>query len=140
MMEPISKPHSANLSPDLLPALDRLRQDQLTAYDWQAERLNYVPLRGSLFANSDADFDLDEEIDKFLSHKDKKIMLVMGDSGSGKSLYTQRLVVKMFQNLSATTPIPLWISLPSLQDPINSAIKETLTRYGFNEESNRRLT
>ena len=60
MMEPIAKSIHSNLSPELSSALSRLRKEQLAAHDWQTEKLNYVPLRGSWFANSEADFDLED--------------------------------------------------------------------------------
>ena len=45
----------------------------------------------------------------------------MGDSGSGKSLYTQGLVIKLWQSYSHQSPIPIWISLPSLKNPISKS-------------------
>src|SRR5260221_6949544 len=120
-------------SPTLISALDNLRKDQLNAADWKNEQLNFVPLRGSWFANSEADFDLEAEINKFLSPQSaKKIMLLMGDSGAGKSLYTQGLVIKLWNNFSTQSSIPIWISLPSLKDPINKAIEETFEKYRLN--------
>src|SRR5258708_3300196 len=106
---------TANLSS----ALNKLHQDQLNATDWQNESMNFVSLRGSWFINSEGDFDLEEEINKFLYNKenDKKVLLLMGDSGAGKSLYTQGLSIKLWQSLSRESRIPVWISLPSLKDP-----------------------
>src|SRR5207248_3393101 len=52
-------------------------------------------------------------------------------SGSGKSLFTQRLVDNKWQSYQPKCIIPVWISLPSLKNPIERAIEETLQRAGF---------
>jgi WD40 repeat protein len=112
---------------------DKLRQAQLHAHDWQQESLTFVPLRGSWFAQSEHSFDLEEEMTKFLL-SDKKVLLLLGDSGSGKSLYTQGLASKLWQDHKPDFPIPVWISLPSLRNPINRAIEETFEKFGFTIE------
>ena len=134
MIKPDSISTTAN-NQSLATPLDKLRQDQLNVVDWKQESLSFVPLRGSWFANSEADFDLEAEIDKFMSpQNNKKVMLLMGDSGAGKSLDTQGLVIKLWQSFSAQSLIPIWISLPSLKDPVNRAIEETFEKYGFNKD------
>jgi WD40 repeat protein/tetratricopeptide (TPR) repeat protein len=120
---------------------DKLRQAHLHAHDWQQESLTFVPLRGTWFAQSEHSFDLEEETAKFLS-SDKKVLLILGDSGSGKSLYTQGLASKLWSDHKDDSPIPVWISLPSLKNPVNRAIEETFEKFGFNSEEikNLRLT
>jgi ankyrin repeat protein/WD40 repeat protein len=120
---------------------DKLRQAHLHAPDWQQESLTFVPLRGTWFAQSEHSFDLEEETAKFLS-SDKKVLLLLGDSGSGKSLYTQGLASKLWQDHKSDSAIPVWISLPSLKNPVNRAIEETFEKFGFNSEEieNLRLT
>jgi WD40 repeat protein/TPR repeat protein len=112
---------------------DKFRQVHLHASDWQQESLTFVPLRGTWFAQSEHSFYLEEEITKFLSG-DKKVLLLLGDSGSGKSLYTQGLASKLWQDHKPDTPIPVWISLPSLKNPVNRAIEETFEKFGLNAE------
>src|SRR5437764_8465472 len=58
-------------------------------------------------------------------------MLLLGDSGSGKSLYTQGLVAKKWQSYAPKQCIPLSISLPSLKNPLEQAIEETLQKAGL---------
>jgi WD40 repeat protein/tetratricopeptide (TPR) repeat protein len=112
---------------------DKLRQAHLHAHDWQQESLTFVPLRGTWFAQSEHSFDLEEEINKFLS-SGKKILLLLGDSGSGKSLYTQGLASKLWQDHKSDSPIPVWISLPRLKNTVNRIIEETFEKFGFNTE------
>jgi WD40 repeat protein/Tfp pilus assembly protein PilF len=121
--------------------LNKLRQAHLHVPDWQQESLTFVPLRGTWFVQSEHSFDLEEEINKFLS-SNKKVLTLLGDSGSGKSLYTQGLASKLWQDHKPNSPIPIWISLPSLKNPINKAIEETFEKFGFNskEIENLKLT
>ena len=122
----MDKPASLLTNTNLAQLINAIKISQLSLTDWQTEKLNFVPLRGSWLANSEEDFDLEEEINKFISlQNNKKVMLLMGDSGAGKSLYTQGLVISLWQNFSAQSPIPIWISLPSLKKPVNDAIEET---------------
>jgi type II secretory pathway predicted ATPase ExeA len=91
-------------------------------------------LRGSWFAHSEYSFDLEEEMTKFLS-SNKKILTLLGDSGSGKSLYTQGLASKLWQDDKETkSAIPIWISLLSLKNPINRTIEETFEKFGLTPE------
>jgi ankyrin repeat protein/WD40 repeat protein len=113
--------------------LATLAKAHLHAPDWQQESLTFVPLRGTWFAQSEHSFGLEEEITKFLS-SNKKVLLLLGDSGSGKSLYTQGLASKLWQDHKSDSPIPVWISLPSLKNPVNSAVEETFEKFGFNTE------
>jgi WD40 repeat protein len=117
---------------EILP-LDKLHQAHLHAHDWQQESLTFVPLRGTWFAQSEHSFNLEEEMTKFLN-SDKKVLLLLGDSGSGKSLYTQGLASQLWQDHKSDSLIPIWISLPSLKNPVNRAIEETFEKFGFNAE------
>src|SRR5207237_7187884 len=109
----------------------KLRRTQLNSLlDWQSEADFFVPLRASVRAFMPEDFPLEDDIDSFLL-SDKKVMLLLGDSGSGKSLYTQGLVAKKWQSYAPKQCIPLWISLPSLKNPLEQAIEETLQKSGL---------
>ncbi len=64
----------------------------------------------------------------------RKVLLLLGDTGSGKSLFCQDLITRLWQNYKPGSPIPLFTSLARLQDPIDNAIEETLAAYGFSAE------
>lgn len=65
---------------------------------------------------------------------DTKVLLLTGNAGSGKSIFCQELVQQLWKNYKIGQPFPLWINLPQCQNPIQQAIEETLTGYGFNLE------
>nr|MBA3706396.1 NACHT domain-containing protein [Bacteroidota bacterium] len=121
-----------NIYLDSTQAFKSLCEAHLSAYDLQRESLNFVPLEGSWFANSEHSFHLDEEINKFLA-SDRKVLLLLGDSGAGKSLYTQGLVNKLWQTCSSQDPIPLWISLPALKNPVDNLVQEYFKQFGFTD-------
>jgi hypothetical protein len=83
-------------------------------------------------------FDLQTQVEKFLKGE-KKVLLVLGDSGSGKSLYCQQLasaLFRQFQNSLSNkeaAPLPLLISLPRLKKT-SRAIAETLEDLGLSAE------
>jgi ankyrin repeat protein/WD40 repeat protein len=113
--------------------IEKLRLSQLKSLvDWQSESDFFIPLRASVAAFAKEDSALENDIESFLL-SDKKVMLLLGDSGSGKSLYTQGLVAKKWQSYSPKKIIPLWISLPCLKNPIKRAIEETLQKAGCND-------
>lgn len=62
---------------NIAPLLNKLRQEQLNVVDWKQESLNFVPLRGSWLAQSDADFDIEEEINKFLLPENQKSHVIV---------------------------------------------------------------
>ncbi len=64
----------------------------------------------------------------------RKVLLLLGETGSGKSVFCQDLIARLWQNYKFGMPIPLFIPLARLQDPINNAIIETFTEYGFSAE------
>ncbi len=123
--------------------------------DTPPEHALYIPAQGkrTTYATEDA-FDLYPAVNEFLKYsalnivdqknsKDqktpavdngRKVLLLLGDTGSGKSLFCQDLIARLWQSYKSGNPIPLFISLARLQDPIDNAIEETLTSYGFSAE------
>src|SRR5579864_7877190 len=119
------------------------------------EHALYVKAQGRryLHLKDEEPFDLTEAVSKFLrfekneassssaavSETDPKVLLLMGDAGSGKSLFCQDLVLQLWKDYQPGKPIPLFISLPTLNDPVHHAIDETLLAYGFTEEQIQQL-
>ncbi len=99
----------------------------------------YIPLQGKHTSNSDEEpFDLAEKINSFfvfdkISINDPKVMLLMGDAGSGKSMFSQQLYQQLWKRYKSGDPIPLWIPLPELENPFESAVEEVLKKYEYSE-------
>ncbi len=94
----------------------------------------------SLKASDKTLFDLKARVNEFLDGE-QKVMLLLGDSGSGKSSFNRRLEKDLWQ---AYTPkqnqrIPLFINLPAIDKPDQDLIPKHLRRAGFTEPQIREL-
>ncbi len=99
----------------------------------------YIPLQGKHTTNPDEEpFDLAEKIQSFfvfdeIARNDPKVMLLIGDTGAGKSVFSQQLHQYLWKDYKAGDPIPLWIPLPELQNPFEGAVEEVLKKQEFSE-------
>ena len=72
-----------------------------------------------------------QQVDAFLAHNQDNLMLLNGDAGAGKSIYGRLLEKQLWASYQDnTSPIPLFISLPALQNS-DKAMQETLSNYGW---------
>ncbi len=118
--------------------------------DMPPEQALYIPAQGThTISRDEKPFDLYQALTEFVVFDNKivdqkavvvktetrrKVLLLLGETGSGKSVFCQDLITRLWQNYKFGMPIPLFIPLARLQDPVNNAITETLTEYGFSAE------
>ncbi len=76
-------------------------------------------------------FDLLSQVQAFL--KDKKVILLTGDSGAGKTTFNRLLEKHLWDNKKADDAIPLFISLPSIDKPEHDLIAKALKKRGLSE-------
>jgi len=128
---PVDSRPRVDLNVDL-PALEQrlLRMGETAAKSFSEYADTYVPV---VARNGDKEVDLEQEVYQFLSSQ-QKVFLLMGDAGSGKSLFLEQLSSKLGKLYKANQPIPLFISLPSLKNPIHRCIEEALEKNGFTRE------
>ncbi|KAF9118956.1 WD_REPEATS_REGION domain-containing protein [Mortierella sp. 14UC] len=95
----------------------------------------YIPpmAKPSLQAMNETLFSLMDQVDEFLTG-DGQVMLILGDSGAGKSTFIQHLEHLLWQNYRAGGSIPLLINLPTLDRPDKELVTEQLKTYSFSEE------
>ncbi|KAG0350856.1 hypothetical protein BGX24_008008, partial [Mortierella sp. AD032] len=60
-------------------------------------------------------------------------MLILGDSGSGKSTFNKHLELVLLQSYTRGGRIPLFINLPAIDRPDKELITEQLRAYSFTE-------
>ena len=120
--------------------IQQLKEEALNNKDVQNDLASYIPVLGSrcLFDPKEQTFDLDQAVDQFLAG-DRKVFLLLGDSGGGKSTYLRYLENRLWQQWDPSKPIPLFISLPTLKQPFKEAITETLREKGFSEAEQKEL-
>ncbi len=100
------------------------------------EMISYVPLLGGrLAASIEGASDLGQAFEDFTTTQNpKKVYVLFGNAGSGKSLFLHHLTQKLWEGYTPGRSIPLLISLAKLKKPIGQAVEETLSKYGFSEE------
>ncbi|BBE09534.1 NB-ARC domain protein [Mycoavidus cysteinexigens] len=100
----------------------------------------YVAPECTSIANIKERFSLEERVRDFLASKEKKVLLLLGVAGSGKSTFNRYLARSLWEaydkeaNKSGQTPIPLFIPLSSLKEPNSNLISEYLKEEKFTEE------
>ncbi|KAG0067435.1 hypothetical protein BGZ89_006086 [Linnemannia elongata] len=113
--------------PISFPLLDRVLQIPEVEYDldrMKFQRLQepllpvFIPLHAkATLTTSDTDFfPLMERVQEFLK-SDRQVFLLLGDSGSGKSLFCRQLERALWDQYEVGCRIPLFINLPSIDQP-----------------------
>jgi WD40 repeat protein/tRNA A37 threonylcarbamoyladenosine biosynthesis protein TsaE len=96
-----------SLSPELLKTL---QTKQETFFSKEALEL-YIPPQVGRFVGDGEPKDAAQVIGDWLNHSDKQCLLLLGDSGAGKTLFGQWLTQQFFQNQGLEGRISLSISL-----------------------------
>ncbi len=125
--------------PDVEVDLRKLRRQRLQE---RGDTAVYISpqAKPSLKASDKTLFDLKTKVNEFLNGT-QKVMLLLGDSGSGKSTFNRMLEKDLWQ---AYTPkqnqrIPLFINLPAIDKPEQDLIPKHLRKAGFTEPQIREL-
>ena len=114
--------------------LERMRAALINDDSFQKEQRLYVAPMGAPFHGSESLFELMQEVLSFLKG-DQRVLLLLGDSGSGKTLFCQMLAAYLWQQYQPISgAIPLYISLPSLRNPTHNLFPEFMKRKGFSRE------
>lgn len=98
----------------------------------------YIPPCGSLSSSFEGAFPLEEEVLRFLNGKEK-VLLLLGGSGAGKSIFGKYLTYTLWKQRRAPDLIPLFISLAALTRPGGGAIEEALASHGFTAQQIQQL-
>ncbi|KAG0362907.1 WD_REPEATS_REGION domain-containing protein, partial [Mortierella sp. AD032] len=117
--------------PDIEFTLHALRKRTTAEY----ERTLYIPpmAKASLSASDNGGlFPLMDKVQEFLA-SDRQVMLILGDSGVGKSTFNRQLEYVLWQKYNGDR-IPLFINLPESKQPEKDLVAEQLRAHNFPEE------
>ncbi|KAG0312666.1 hypothetical protein BGZ97_010972 [Linnemannia gamsii] len=128
---------------DLDYKLYRLRVQRLK----ERENALYIPLNAkpTLQSSDNTLFPLMEKAQEFLL-SDQQVLLLLGDSGAGKSTFNLELEHALWKDYKRGDRIPLHVHLPTIRDPTQDLIRERLRKHDFSEtqimemKENRRIT
>ncbi|KAG0250808.1 WD_REPEATS_REGION domain-containing protein, partial [Linnemannia exigua] len=129
--------------PASFPLLTRVQETPKVEYDLHKLKMQRIDrykqgvyiapwAKPSLQAPDDNLFLLMDKVEEFLVG-DGQVMLILGDSGAGKSTFNRYLEYLLWQRYKPGGPIPLFINLPGLERPEKNLIAEQLMEYSFSE-------
>ncbi|KAF9174885.1 Transducin (beta)-like 1 X-linked receptor 1, partial [Mortierella sp. AD010] len=112
-------------------AINKLRRQKLM----DEGREPYVMPRAKRHFNTNKTFDLTLDVQEFLK-SDKKVFLLLGDSGAGKSTFIRALETKLWTAYQEDTNknIPIFVDLPSIVNPEQDLVAKQLRKFDFTEE------
>ncbi|KAF9981591.1 hypothetical protein BGZ65_003786, partial [Modicella reniformis] len=134
-------------SPSLLDRVQNKPDVQSNLRQFRNRRLKergntvYIPpqAKPSLQAPDDALFPLMDKVNDFLGC-DQKVLLLLGDSGSGKSTFNRELEFQLWKSYNKKDGlIPLYINLPAIDKPEHHLIVKQLRKAEFSEPEIREL-
>ncbi|KAF9993968.1 hypothetical protein BGZ79_001313 [Entomortierella chlamydospora] len=115
--------------PDVEAPLLQLKRERLKEQGHDV----YIFPRAKISTNATTTFDLTSNVQEFID-SNKKVFLVLGDSGSGKSTFNRALEVNLWNKYDkAGGKIPLFIQLSAIKDPKRDLIAERLRQSNFTE-------
>ncbi|KAH7056815.1 hypothetical protein BKA57DRAFT_214105 [Linnemannia elongata] len=129
--------------PESSPLLIRAQKIQYLEYELRRVRLQrleearqhiYIPpmAKANLQASEKDLFFLMDKVQEFLS-SERQVMLILGDSGAGKSTFNKHLEVELLHSYTIGGWIPLFINLPAIDRPVRELMSEQLKEHGFSE-------
>ncbi|KAF9901253.1 hypothetical protein EC991_006381 [Linnemannia zychae] len=94
----------------------------------------YIPpmAKASLEASGEVIFPLMDKVQEFLV-SDRQVMLILGDSGGGKSTFSKHLESFLLRSYTRGGRIPLYINLPAIERPDEDFIAEQLRAHNFSK-------
>lgn len=122
--------NEAKIKPKMIPELIRsMRQSYLNDPDIKELLSTYIAPTGARDLSYQLTFPLEEEVQKFFAG-DKKVLLLLGGAGAGKTTLGKRMVSDLWQKWVEGAPIPIFIPLGGISE-YKRMIEETLANYEF---------
>ena len=127
--------------PSVEPALRKYQRRRLQ--EQEQRHSVYIPPQAKATRESSDDdlFDLTTKVNEFVdSDGDTKVLLLLGDSGAGKSTFNLELErnLRMAYNTDKRW-IPVFVTLPAIDRPDKDLIAKQLRSYDFTEDQIREL-
>ncbi|KAF9536993.1 hypothetical protein EC957_009121, partial [Mortierella hygrophila] len=110
-----------------------LRRVRLQRLEEARQHIYISPMAKANLQASDKDlFPLMDKVQEFLS-SERQVMLILGDSGAGKSTFNKHLEVELLNSYTIGGWIPLFINLPAIDRPAKELMSEQLKEHDFLE-------
>ncbi|KAG0075679.1 hypothetical protein BGZ90_009613, partial [Linnemannia elongata] len=112
-------------------ALLRLKTNRLLEYN-QPVYISPVA-KPNLQASDNSALPLMDKVGEFLA-SNGQVMLILGDSGAGKSTFNRHLEYQLWTYYETGGCIPLFVNLPALKQPDEDLVAKQLRTIDFSEE------
>ncbi|KAG9063885.1 hypothetical protein KI688_003999 [Linnemannia hyalina] len=89
--------------------------------------------KASLQAQDNEVFPLMDKLQEFLA-SDRQVMLILGDSGAGKSTFNRHLERHLWIDYKRGGPIPVFINLATINEPKYDMVTKQLQSNNFNDD------
>ncbi|MFV2015172.1 MAG: hypothetical protein ACC656_07090, partial [Candidatus Heimdallarchaeota archaeon] len=114
-------------------------QDRIKSVGHHPSLRFYVPLDCVAEYRSESSLDLEEEVDKFIKGNNT-VLLLLGNSGSGKSTFCTHLshrLINEYQKDNNNAPLPVLIRFGTSLSAVNSGelIEKEFERFGLSREA-----
>lgn len=120
-------------SQDITQKIHQLCTKQTSSVSLQDDFGLYIPPSAKLTPHAKNTFDLSGAINDFID-SDQCVLLILGESGCGKSFFGQALIKQKSERFYPGDRISFFISLPSLRSAKTSLMEEALGLQGFTKE------
>ncbi|KAG0043277.1 hypothetical protein BGZ89_006511, partial [Linnemannia elongata] len=119
---------------DTMQIEDSLHELRLRRLQELRQLIYILPMaKANLQAQDDDVFSLREKVQEFLASQ-RQVMLVLGDSGAGKSTFNRHLEHQLWTDYNQGGTIPLYINLPIIDDPAHNLIEKQLKYHDFSND------
>lgn len=128
--------NKSGLPPELAAKVVAMCQRASSHEEITEDQSMYVPARGSFTQNNTHTFKLEKVLrQKFLEGDNTKVLVLLGESGTGKSLFGLTFIRKLASEYILGDRIPLFIPLPTYREfATGNLIPKFLERMGFTAE------
>ncbi|KAF9992451.1 hypothetical protein BGZ80_008546, partial [Entomortierella chlamydospora] len=109
--------------PDVETPLRKLKRERLKGRGGDV----YISPRAKATPRATDHFDLTVKVQEFLA-SDRKVFLLLGDSGAGKSTFNRALEISLWDNYRMNGRIPLFIHLPEIEKLERDLVAERLRK------------
>ncbi|KAF9560156.1 hypothetical protein EC968_006332 [Mortierella alpina] len=126
--------------PSVEPALRKYQRHRMKEQE-QRHAVYIPPQAKPTRASPDDDlFDLTIRVKEFLQESDSTVLLLLGDSGAGKSTFNLELEKNLWSAYNNDKKwIPLFVTLPAINMPEEDLVGKHLRRYDFTDDQIREL-
>lgn len=114
--------------------LREYREQRLQKLDEELDDYQMVVAKRDPFSAFSREFDLQSDLNHFLNRSVSRVLLITGDSGSGKSTSCKFLERSIWLSREIDGTIPLFVHLSALKDPVYSLMQESLRLLNFTDE------